>query len=330
MTRIAIEGSGRYFSAVSIGRIVLGLAAITVAQACARDTAPPPTETAGAVPAPAHKFDHVIIVVLENENAAAVHKVPAMDSLAKRGVLLRNYYAVAHPSYPNYLALISGNTFIGSDPRARHDPDAYRALDMGDAQLLIDAPTILDGLAAKGLAWDAFAEDYPELSSSPARCDFRRQVGLYARKHFPFLSFAGFHAHRGWCRRVRNLRWFSKDSLAAYTFIAPNLVHDGHDAPLSTAVTWLRAFLQPVLADSAIMKRTLVVVTFDESANPISEMISGSQPNRVYTLLLGGMLSGHISDRTYSHFSLLQTIEDNFGSSRLAPGDVSPIADVWQ
>lgn len=315
----------------AIGALVLA-GAVSALGACSRNTPPPPSPIPppGADAMLARMFDHVVIVVLENENAGTVLAVPAMDSLARRGVLLANYYAVAHPSYPNYLALVAGRTFLGDGPAVRHDPVAYRALDLGDAQLQIDAPTVIDGLEAKGLSWDVFAEDYPDTSRAPARCDVRRQRGLYARKHVPFLSFTEFRTRPAWCRHVRDLRWLSRDSLAAYTFIAPNLRHDAHDAPLDTAVTWLGTFLRPLLADSAVMQRTLVVVTFDEAANPPAEILLGNQPNRIYTVLLGGMLRGHRSDRAYSHFSLLRTIEDNFGLPHLEPTNVAPITDVWQ
>jgi Phosphoesterase family. len=78
----------------------------------------------------------------------------------RRGVLFTNYYAVAHPSYPNYLALVSGHTFI-DDEKAQPDPEAYNRREFGDAQLLIDAPTVADGLEAQHTSWNAFAEDYP-------------------------------------------------------------------------------------------------------------------------------------------------------------------------
>ena len=227
---------------------------------------------------PQHRFEHFVLIVLENEDATTVGKLPYMDSLAASGALLRNYYAVAHPSYPNYLALVSGKTFIGSNPHVRHDPDAYRAMDFGDAQLLIGAPTLVDGLVAKGLTWDAFAEDYPDTSRAPAACDFRRASGDYARKHLPFVSFEEFHANPGLCAHVRNLRWLNSDSLAAYTFIAPNLIHDGHNAPLDSAVTWLRGFLSPILADSAVMKSTVIAITFDESANSLADQLRGGAP----------------------------------------------------
>ena len=279
-----------------------------------------------------HHFDHVLVIVLENQDAAQVDRVAYMDSLARTGVALSNYYAVAHPSYPNYLAMVAGKTFI-DDARARPDPDAYSRREFGDAQMLIDAPTIADRLQSAKLTWDVFAEDYPVVDSVPRRCDFRSSAGLYARKHVPFLSFKEFRDHADWCAHVRNLKWLRPDSLAAYTFIAPNLVHDGHDAPLSSAVTWLRGFLAPILADSVVMKSTLIVVTFDEASNSLRRSLTRSwQPNVVYTVLLGGMAkAGTSSDDPYNHFSLLRTVETNFGlSPSLLSADVSPIEGVWR
>ena len=58
-------------------------------------------------------FRHVLVVVLENKerdqivgNAAA----PTFNAIAQRYATLSNYDAVAHPSLPNYLALVSGST----------------------------------------------------------------------------------------------------------------------------------------------------------------------------------------------------------------------------
>jgi hypothetical protein len=303
---------------------------ITSFSGCATNS-PIPNYGSGLV-FPQHPFDHLVLVVLENEDATLVERIPYMDSLARKGALLRNYYGVAHPSYPNYLALISGLTFVGTDPRARHDPEAYRGTDFGDAQLLIDAPTIVDRLSAGGLTWGAFAEDYPDTSQVPSSCDFRRAEGKYARKHLPFLSFQEFHEHPAMCAHVRNLKWLDKDSLAAYTFIAPNLIHDGHDAPMDSAVTWLRGFLAPILADSSVMKSTVIAITFDESANTLSDQLRGKRPNRVFTVLVGGPVqAGVTSNAVYSHFSMLRTIEANFQlKPTLVPANAPPIAGIWK
>jgi len=255
-----------------------------------------------------------------------------MDSLARTGAALRAYYAVAHPSYPNYLAMVAGKTFI-DDARARPDPDAYSRREFGDAQMLIDAPSLADRLQSAKLTWDVFAEDYPVTDSIPRRCDFRSSAGLYARKHVPFLSFKAFRDHADWCAHVRNMKWLRPDSLSAYTFIAPNLVHDGHDASLATAVVWLRKFLVPMLANAKTMESTVIVVTFDESGSSTRETMFGEEhPNLVYTALIGGPVkAGTVSKAPYTHFSLLRMIEGNFGFvPSLAPGGTNPIDGVWR
>jgi hypothetical protein len=312
---------------------LLALCAISLLVACGGDTPLPKIHGTVATSASQHHFDHFVLIMFENEDAANVSAIPYMDSLAHRGAWLRNYYAVAHPSYPNYLALVSGQTFVGSSPHAQHDPVAYSRRDFGDAQLLVDAPTIIDRLQARKLSWDAFAEDYPDSSRVPKACDFRRAAGLYSRKHFPFVSFQEFHSHPEWCAHVRNLKWLRPGSLAAYTFIAPNLVHDGHDAPLSTATTWLRGLLEPILADTVAMKSTLIVVTFDEASGSLSQLVTRSWgPNVVYTVLLGPPVkAGTSTDVPYTHFSLLRTLETNFGlSPSLLPKGVEPIDGIWQ
>jgi Phosphoesterase family. len=300
--------------------------------ACGKETPLPEIHQLAASLKGNHHFDHVILIVLENEDAITVTKVPYMDSLAKRGVLFTNYYAVAHPSYPNYLALVSGHTFIGDEEKARHDPDAYNPREFGDAQLLIDAPTIADGLEAQHTSWNAFAENYPVTEQAPSHCDFTSRSGLYARKHFPFLSFKEFRDHPELCSHIRNLKWFRADSLAAFTFIAPNLVHDGHDAPLTSAVKWLGGFLNPIVNNQALMDSTMVVVTFDESASTARQtMLGNSNPNVVYTVLLGNMLKGGTTSNVpYSHYNLERTIETNFGLPSIGPKNTSAIDGVWR
>lgn len=304
---------------------------VAAATGCGRSLPATVDNAVGAFPS--HPFDHIVVIVLENEDAATIDRIPYMDSLASIGADLRAYHAVAHPSYPNYLALVAGRTFVDDerDTSVRHDPHAYSSRDFGDAQLLIDAPTIVDRLTAKGLTWDAFAEDYPDTSATPTSCYFGRASGHYARKHVPFLSFAEFHSQPALCAHVRDLRWFNKDSLAAFTFVTPNMIHDGHDAPIDSAVTWLRGFLTPLLADSATMKSTVIAVTFDESASTLSDRFRGSAANRVFTVLVGGPVKpGSKSTVPVSHFSMLRTVEENFGlEPSLTPTGTRPIVGVW-
>ena len=78
---------------------------------------------AGGVPA----FDHIFIVVLENHTYSAVigntTEAPYVNQLANRYGSAANYVGVAHPSLPNYLALIGGDTFgVATDCTACYLP----------------------------------------------------------------------------------------------------------------------------------------------------------------------------------------------------------------
>ena len=75
------------------------------------------------------------------------------------------------------------------------------------------------------------------------------------------------------------------------------------------------------------MKRTLVIVTFDESEG-------NNKPERIYTVFLGAMVRPQEITTAYNHFSVLRTIEDNF---RVDPiqresGDftASVITGIWK
>src|SRR5437868_15231011 len=72
---------------------------------------PAPGLSAPAVPA----FDHVFVIVMENHSYAEIigntREAPYINQLAGQYGLAGNYFAVSHPSLPNYLSLVGGDTF---------------------------------------------------------------------------------------------------------------------------------------------------------------------------------------------------------------------------
>lgn len=54
-------------------------------------------------------FDHVVIVMFENEYRGYVHRHPYMRSLAAQGIDMATYFGVMHPSNPNYTASMAGS-----------------------------------------------------------------------------------------------------------------------------------------------------------------------------------------------------------------------------
>jgi hypothetical protein len=72
--------------------------------------------------------DRVLIIVLENQSYVFATKDKYLQELANEGVEFTDFRALAHPSYPNYLAMVAGNTFgihgMRGDTQKRFPDDA--------------------------------------------------------------------------------------------------------------------------------------------------------------------------------------------------------------
>lgn len=259
------------------------------------------------------QFDHALLVLLENQNFDAVAAHPGMQALMKRGAVLSQYEGNFHPSYSNYLALVGGRYFGASS----------------DNQMDIDVSvrSIADLLETKGLTWKQYAEGFP------GDCFAGDIAGHYARKHVPFLSFLSVRrnpAHPSRCANVVPASQFDPNALPNFAFYTPDLCHDGHDAclvgksTLDEAVEWVNGFLAPLLSNATVLRRTLIVVVFDESADYSND--------HTFALLLGGAVkAGFRTGTCYDHYNLLRTIEDNFAIGDLGGEDQqsSPITSIW-
>ncbi|MBU2713045.1 hypothetical protein KCG35_18415, partial [Zooshikella sp. WH53] len=60
-------------------------------------------------------FEHIIIIMFENQYRSYVLQNPYMQSLARQGIELTQYYGVMHPSQTNYIASIAGELCNMSD-----------------------------------------------------------------------------------------------------------------------------------------------------------------------------------------------------------------------
>ena len=285
-----------------------------------------------AARATARHFDRVLIIVLENADYEVASQDKNLAELAAQGASFTNFHALFHPSYPNYLAMVAGTDF-GIHRRGRYLADNLVNLPSNAAHR-----SIADRLIGAGLDFKQYAEELPD-ATCPWNYSSRRvsgKRGNYARRHVPFLSFR--EVQQKWCDRVirvdssKSDNYFVQDAkkgLVAYSFYTPNLNHDGHDTNVKTAGEWVKKFLNDSFPEK-LRQGTLVVVTFDESG--------GNSDNRIYTLFLGDMVKpANQQDpkalaRLYNHYSVLRTIEDNFGLEPLAANDrkATPITDIWK
>ena len=127
-------------------------------------------------------FSHVIVILLENREYTSVvgntQQMPNLNRWIGQYTLLSQYFAVSHPSLPNYLALMGGSTFdIQSDCN-----DCF-----------VNAPSLPDQIEASQRTWKTYQENMP----SPV---FQRNQGQYAQKHNPFAYFDPIRSDTARCK----------------------------------------------------------------------------------------------------------------------------------
>ncbi|MEA3201853.1 MAG: hypothetical protein QOE90_3281 [Thermoplasmata archaeon] len=167
----------------------------------------------------------------------------------------------------------------------------------------------------------------------------------YATKHVPFLYFHNVIDDAKACAE-RNvdlalLEADLNDSAAtpSLAFISPNLCHDGHDMGCASGEpggyksidAFLRVWVPRILNSTAYQKDGLLIVTFDESESDASACCGekagygtpapgeqGPGGGRTGAVLLSRCLVPGTKDETpYNHYSLLRTLEDDFGLAHL-------------
>jgi hypothetical protein len=258
-----------------------------------------PTPTATPIPL-VPPFEHIIIVVFENKEFGKVvdnPQMPYFNHLAQSYTLLTQYYAVSHPSLPNYLAMISGDTF---------------GVTFDCVKCFQDAVTLPDLIESHGLTWKTYQEDMP------TPCYPEPEAGQYAIKHNPFAYFKSIRLDPTRCARsIVPYTQLSMDlasgALPNYVFITPNLCNDAHDCPINVADSWLQGLmgeLQPPL--DAEGKPYLIVLTWDEGqGNHSCCGLPAEAGGRIPTILISPQVKRGYQDATpYTHYSLLKTIAE--------------------
>ncbi len=222
---------------------------------------------------------------MENRSYAQAMAMPYVSRLASRYAQATNYYAVAHPSLPNYLALTSGSTFGIQD-------DGYHSLAPGG---------LGTQLTEHGIPWRAYMEGM----TGGCLADSSR----YAVRHNPFAYYGGGCPGNVVPLTAQTLDADLAGSTPNFVWITPDLCHDGHDCSDQEAESYLASEVPKILASEAWQKDGLLLIVWDED--------DGGSGNRVALLVVAPRLSLHQTARRYDHYSLLATVEDRFGLPRL-------------
>lgn len=266
-------------------------------------SAPVPVDTPAPTAAPpplVPDFERIVIVVFENKEFGTVIGNPTMpyfNSLAKSYTLLTQYYAVTHPSLPNYLAMIGGDTF---------------GITFDCTSCFVNAQTLPDLIEASGRTWKTYQEDMP------TPCYPKPEAGDYAVKHNPFVYFKPIRLDAERCTRsivpfTQLATDLAAGSLPNFVFITPNLCNDAHDCTLDVADDWLKTLMAELLLSlDRDGKPYLIVLTWDEGQGEHSCCgLPKEAGGRVATILVSPQAkNGFRDDTPYSHYSLLKTIAE--------------------
>lgn len=244
---------------------------------------------------------HIAVLVLENLEYGQVignRSAPYINRLAQQGALATRSFGITHPSLPNYLALTGGDTFgIASDC----------------TDCSVRGAGLAGQLDAKGVSWKAYMEGLPH------PCFTGASSGDYAKKHDPFVYYRALVADRAACARVVPLTQLYQDerarSLPRFIWITPNLCHDAHDCAISVADRFMAHLLPPLL--TRLGRRSVLFLTFDEGASD-DGCCRRAAGGHIVTIAAGPAARRHARFATpVDHYSLLQTVEDLLGLSRL-------------
>ena len=283
-----------------VSRIITFSAILSLVSACSPlslSSNRPRAEAASTHSVPV--FDHIVVVTLENKGFSKIFNNPYMPTInlnARNYTLLTQYYAVAHPSLPNYLGMIGGDTFNIS----RDCEDCF-----------VNAPSLPDLIETSGRTWKTYQEDMQNPCEAGSQSD-----GKYEQVHNPFVYFDLIRLNKERCERsVVPLSRLDEDIQATrlpnFIFITPNTCNSGEHCKLIITDAWIMQLLNKLIpALEKESKNYLIVLNWDEGKDNASCCgLPKAAGGHIAAVLISPLVKNHYQDATpYSHYSLLKTI----------------------
>jgi hypothetical protein len=298
-------------------------------------------------------YDHVFMLVEENhayQDIVGNPAAPTLNALAEHYGVATQYYAVTHPSGPNYVAMLGGGTFgVNSD-------DPYWLFG-------VRAPSLTDQLDAAHIPWRGYYEGMPYPGyrgyCHPVRClGIPDSDTLYIAKHNGVVYFHGVNADPAELQKMRPLGDLTTNldanRVPQFSYVIPDECHDMHGAPPVCVDSgnpgdvndnWLVSAADAFVARSVHeitnapvwrQGNDAIVIAFDEGDDNSSccGLPSGNAGGRALAIVVTNHGPRSLQDPTpYDHYSLLATLEDAAGVGCLAAAcdahDNPPMAPLF-
>lgn len=273
-----------------------------------------------AVAAP-QTYQHVIVIVFENQNLSDIigsPNTPYTTQLADECGLATQDFAVARPSLPNYIALTSGSTQgITDDSPPKSHP--------------LSVENIFDQVAAAGSAWRQYS------SMMPANCDAANDPAApnsyYVVHHEPALYYTDLATScptssvpLGTTTIGALNADLANDTLPALSWIGPS--DDGGDTALGGEVdpvlgdAFLRDWVAEITSSTAYHSgTTAILITWDEGDFTHASGDPAYQ-NVPLIAVAPSIATGTATSVPMNHYAVLRAAESMLGLPPLgAAGD---------
>jgi hypothetical protein len=304
-------------------------------------------------------FSHIYEIMMENTNYEDIigntADAPYINYLANTYSFAANYYGVTHPSEPNYVASIAGDFF---------------GLHADDPTQRFDAKNLVDQLEAKGLTWATYQQGLPSVGSTVNQYPATGS-GLYVRKHNPFTLMNDILNNPTRMQNIKPLDALATDLNSGhapnYAFIVPDQCHDMHGIGNGAAYNdpnctypanfvlnhyliqqgdaAIKSLVTTIMTSKGWTPDSVIAITWDEnessgatnatrgyaSATGCCASPAGEGGGRVPFILVTNTPQHTVSLHPYNHYSLLATIENNWGLGCLAntcSSAVQPMTDL--
>jgi phospholipase C len=252
------------------------------------------------------QLGHVFLVIEENHGFSSVignSAMPFLNQMAAKYGLATQYFAVAHPSLPNYFMLTTGQTITFDDSFSG----------------TVTQDNVVRELVAAGKTWKAYAESLPSVGYTGG------DVLPYVKHHNPVAYFSDVVNDPAQAANLVPFSMFAGDlaggRLPNYSLIVPDLLDDAHDCPgeaatctdnqkLAAADAWLSANIGPLINSAQFQQDGLLIITFDEAEQ--SDITNGG--GRVAMLVISPRAKpGFQSSTFYQHQSTLRLMLEALG-----------------
>jgi hypothetical protein len=291
-------------------------------------------------------LDHVFMVYMENKGFSDIvgsPNAPYLNGLIDGYGLASNYYALTHPSDPNYYPILGGSDF---------------GINYNCPANCFDQPNLADNIELAHKTWAGYMEGGGGYSTPTDRLPFLAYSDIYndparvASHLFDLTEMAGDLVVP---TSAPNYVWFAADDATnmegptdtltgviqwALSQLTPQFL-GGHQYNVAAGDAWLKETL-PIIMESNTWndptQKSAIFLTFDEDYNNLS-LGNGNEGNHIVTVVIpspaavaSGMRgSAFVADDRYDHYSLLRTIEDALGLPPLTNNDryAQPMNEFW-